>query len=153
MAYSESTANPKTPPPLSDEETLARAVTDRTEANFARRSKDDPKAPIKIQAGSFVHYGRKELSVDRYARMSINDAVERGKEMARKRGANRQFHGWAMLTRADVMSIGYDAKASQEGGHFWHADILLPDDAAKDAEAHNHYAADLAKVATWQEWP
>ena len=85
--------------------------------------------------------------------MEIDDAIERGEQMARNRGSNRQFHGWAVLTRDDVIEIGFDAKASQEGGHFWHADILLPDDAATDEEAHNHYAAELANVATWLERP
>lgn len=153
MAHSESTANPKTAPPLSDGETLARAVTDSTQANFARRNQDGPKASTKIHPGSFVQYGTSELSVDRYTRMGIDKAVERGEEMARNRGTNRQFHGWAVLTRAAVVSIGYDAQASEDGGHFWHADIMLPDDAATDQEAHNHYAADLAKVATWLERP
>ena len=153
MAHSESTADPKIPPPLSDDETLARAVTDRKEANFARINQDDPKALTKIHPSSFVQYGTSELSVDRYIRMGIDKALERGEEMAKHRGANRQFHGWGTLTRADAMSIGFDAKASPEGGHFWHADIMLPDDAATDEEAHNHYAADLAKVAKWWERP
>ena len=144
---------PKIPPPVSDDETLARAVTDGTQANFARRNRDDPKALSEIHPGSFVQYGTSELSVDRYTRMGIDKALERGEGLAKLRGANRQFHGWATLTRADAMSIGFDAKASQEGGHFWHADIILPDDAATDKEAHNHYAADLVKVAKWQERP
>ena len=68
-------------------------------------------------------------------------------------GPNRQFHGWAILTRNDVMGIGYDAEKSSEGGHFWHADILLPEDAATDEEWHNAYAKDLAGVAKWLEKP
>lgn len=153
MAYGHTTASSGMPPPLTDHETLARAVTDRTEANFAKRNKSNPKATSYILADSFVHYEKNEVSVDRYDRMTTEDAVEHGEEMARDRDPNRQFRGWAVLTCADVTSIGFDAKASPEGGHFWHADILLPDDAATDEEAHNHYAAALANVATWLERP
>ena len=153
MAQADSEANSETPPPLSDDESLARAVTDRTEANFAKRNRNKPKAATYIHPGSFTHYGRNKLSVDRYSHMDPGDAVARGKEMARNRGPGRQFHGWALLSRSDVTSIGFDAEASPEGGHFWHADIILPDDAATGQEAHNHYAAELARVATWLERP
>ena len=153
MAYGHTTASSGMPPAVTYNETLARAVTDTKEANFAKRNKTNPKATSYILAASFVHYGNNEVSVDRYDRMSTEDAVDRGEEMAKNRAPNRQFHGWAVLTRADVTSIGFDAKASPEGGHFWHADILLPDDAATDEEAHNHYAAALANVATWLERP
>ena len=153
MAHGDTAASSETPPPLSDDETLARAVTDTTEAKFARINRTNPEAPSYIHPGSFTQYGRNKVSVDRYTRMKIDDAVERGEEMARNRGTNRQFHGWAILTHNDVTSIGFDAEASPEGSHFWHADILLPDDAATDQEAHNHCAADLAKVSTWLERP
>ena len=153
MGHGDSAANSNIPPPLRDDETLARAVTDGTEANFAKRNRNNPKAPSYIHPGSFTHYGRRKVSADRYDRMNFDDVVGRGEEMARNRGPNRQFHGWAILTRADVTSIGLNAKASPEGGHFWHADIILPEDAATDDEIHNHYAADLAKVATWLEKP
>ena len=153
MAYGYGTASSETPLPLTDEETLARAITDGTEAKYARRNKNDPKAFPYILASSFVDYGEKEISVDRYDRMCIEDAIKRGEQMAQWRGTNRQFHGWARLTRADVTSVGLDAIDSPEGGHLWHADILLPDDAVTDKEAHNHYAADLASVATWMEIP
>ena len=124
-----------------------------TEARFARRNENNPEASAYVSASSFVDYGEKKISVDRYDRMSIGDAVKRGEQMAQWRGTNRQFHGWAVLTRADVISLGFDAKASPGGGHFWHADLLLPDDAATDKETHNHYAADLASVAMWMERP
>ncbi len=115
MAQGDSTATTETPPPLSDDETLARAITDTTEASFAKSNIDNLKAETRIHPHSFIHYGRSKLSVDRYDRMPSQDAVAHGEELARMRGSNRRFHGWATLTRKDATSIGYDAEASPEG--------------------------------------
>ena len=153
MSQGDSTAGTEKPPPLTDYETLARTVTDTKEANFAKKNIDNTEAEIRIHPGSFTQYGRSKISVDRYDRMTTQDAVAHGEELAKMRGPNRRFHGWAILTRGDVANIGYDAEESPEGGHFWHADILLPADAATDNEWHNHYANDLAGVATWLERP
>ena len=57
------------PPPLTDYETLARAVTDTKEANFAKSNVNNPEAETRIHPGSFTQYGRSKLSVDRYDRM------------------------------------------------------------------------------------
>ena len=84
-----------------------------TEARFARRNENNPEASAYVSASSFVDYGEKKISVDRYDRMSIGDAVKRGEQMAQWRGTNRQFHGWAVLTRADVISLGFDARPAQ----------------------------------------
>ena len=141
MAHSESTANPETPPPLSDDETLARVSRTGPKqillAETGTIRKPRPKSTL--AASSSTEEVNSQWT--RYTRMGIDKAAERGEDTARNRGANRQFHGWAILTRSAVTSIGYDAQASPQGGHFWHADIVLPDDAATDQEAHNHYAA------------
>ena len=133
-------------PPIAEWETLARAVTDGEKARFATRTGT-------IHPGSFTRPGRRDLSVDRFSRMERTEAIENGHTIAAERGANRRFHGWALITKTAVDDLGYVAQASPRDGHKWHSDIWLPELAATDGNVHEHHAATLARHSDWQKWP
>ena len=136
-----------TAPPVVGKETLARAVTSGSEARLARNHDG------KIGASTFTHYDRRKLSVDRIDCMMEDEAVDRGVAVAVERGPNRRFHGWALIEASEVMNLGLEAIATPQEAHRWHADIVLPEEAATDQAAHNRYAAALARRAEWRASP
>jgi hypothetical protein len=133
-------------PPIAEWETLARAVTDGDEAKYAANKGA-------VHPGSFTRLGRQDISVDRFSRMERTEAVKNGHAVAAERGANRRFHGWALITKTAVDDLGYMARESRIDGHNWHADIWLPEQAATNAALHQHHAATLARHAEWKEKP
>ena len=133
-------------PAIAEWEILARVVTNGDEARFANRTGD-------VHPGSFTRLGWRDISVDRFSRMGQSEAVANGHAIAAERGANRRFHGWALITKTAVDDLGYIAKKSPRDGHYWHADIWLPEAAATDSKVHEHHAATLARRADWKKWP
>ena len=133
-------------PPISESEVLARVVTDGAEARFAARNRA-------VHPGSFTRLARRDISVDRFSRMTLAEAVKNGHAIAAERGANRRFHGWALIAKMAVDDLEYTVEKSPREGHRWHADIWLPEPAATDPVAHQHHAARLARRADWQEKP
>ena len=130
-------------PPVNDRELLARAVVSNTEAKACRRGD--------VPASVFTYHGQHEISVDRFDRMAPDEAVQHGKVIAWLRGSNRRFQGWALLTRPEVVDQECSCRASPRRDNFWHADILMPVDAAVDRGLHEDRASRLARHSTWRE--
>jgi hypothetical protein len=76
---------------INDEEKLARAVVSSGEAKLSRRDG--------VPASVFCYPGNFKISVDRFSRMAVAEAVRHGEVIAAERGSNRSFYGWALLTR------------------------------------------------------
>ena len=130
-------------PPVNDEELLARAVVSRTEAKSCRRGE--------VPASVFSYPGNFKISMDRVDSMTSGEAVRHGELVASLRGANRLFCGWALLRRPDVLHEGCCCRASPEFDNFWHADILMPEDAASDRGVHEDRASRLARRSSWRD--
>lgn len=130
-------------PPVNDEELLARAVVSRTEAKRCRRGE--------IPASVFSYPGNFKVSVDRVDRMASEEAVQHGEIIASLRGTNRVFCGWALLKRPDVLDTECGCQASPEFGNIWHADILMPVEAARDRDIHEERASRLARRSSWRD--
>ena len=133
-------------PPVNDEELLGRAVVTRTQANSCRRGT--------VLASVFSYPGNFKLSVDRIDKMTSDDeAVRHGEHIASLRGDNRSFYGWALLTKPKVLAEGCECRSSPVPDNFWHADILMPEDAAHDPGMHEVHAAGLARRSWWRDRP
>ena len=130
-------------PPVNDHELLARAVVSRTEAKSCRRGE--------VPASVFSYPGNFKISVDRVDRMTSVEAVRHGELIASLRGTNRLFCGWAVLRRSNVVDEGCGCLASPWGRNFWHADILMPEDAARDRGLHEDRASRLARRSSWRD--
>ena len=142
------TESPSSPvPQVEHEETLARAVTNDGDAKYARNNEGE------IKSSTFIHYGRNELSADRYDKMDQGTAVNQGHSVAATRGAKNKFEGWALIKVVCVENAGLKATKSPQDGHKWHADILLPEQAETDRKTHYNHAGNLARRANWKENP
>ena len=130
-------------PPVNDEELLARAVVSRTEAKICRRGE--------VPASVFSFPGNFKISVDRVDRMTSSEAVRHGEIIASLRGTNRSFCGWALLRMPDVLDEGCGCRASPGFDNIWHADILVPVDAARDRDIHEERASRLARRSSWRD--
>ncbi len=69
--------------------------------------------------------------------MEEAEAVRHGNDIAAKRGTNRTFYGWAVMTVAAVYEEGCDAEAALEPDNDWHAHIVMPLPAASDDDLHD----------------
>jgi hypothetical protein len=132
-------------PPVALQETLARAVTSGDDAKQWRRG-DFP-------ASTFTQENEQELSVDRFGKMTPDDAVKQGHITATRRGEGRRFHGWALISVSSIQNVGLEAFRSPQAEHKWHADIALPPNAATNVMIHRQGAAKLARRAEWRVKP
>ena len=132
-------------PGICQSENVARAITTGTEARRARSGN--------VPASVFTYYGHFQISVDRIDRMEKDEAARHGDEIAAKRGANRTFYGWAVMTVEAVREAGCDAESAPEPDNDWHAHIVMPPPAALDEDLHDEHAGRLARRAVWQDKP
>lgn len=132
-------------PGICQSENVARAITTSTEARRSRNGN--------VPASVFTYYGHYQISVDRIDRMEHSEAVQHGNNIAAKRGANRTFYGWAVMTVATVREAGCDAESAPEPDNDWHAHIMMPPPATLDHDLHDEYAGKLARRAVWRSNP
>ena len=132
-------------PPLSDWETLARAVIRSGEARQSGKGI--------IPASVFMREADSELSTDRTTRMTDEQAVEQGQRIAKAAGPDRNFYGWAVISVTCVREVNLTAIKSPVVGHKWHADILFPEEVIIDPTKHTQLAGELARRADWKERP
>ena len=130
-------------PGICQSENVARAITTSTEARRSRNGN--------VPASVFTYYGHSKISVDRIDRMEESEAVRHGDDIAAKRGANRTFYGWAVLTVATVRAAGCDAESDPAPDNDWHAHIVMPPPAALDDDLHDEHAGKLARRAVWRD--
>ena len=129
---------------VNDEEFLARAVVSSAEEKVCRLGGAVP-------ASVFTHHGYFKISVDRVDRMTSGQAVRHGEIIASLRGATRSFYGWALLKRPDVLDEGCGCRLRPTSDNFWHAEILMPEDAAHDSGLHEDRASRLARRSSWKD--
>ena len=80
-------------------------------------------------------------------------AIQHGEDIAARRGPNRTFYGWAVVTASEVIEEGCDVEAAPETNNDWHAHIVMPRPAAIDDDVHDEHAGQLARRAVWKEIP
>ena len=135
--------SPSDAPEISDEEKLARAVVSSSEAKLSGRGG--------VPASVFSYRGNFKISVDRFSRMTVVEAVGHGEAIAVQRGPNRSFYGWALLRKSDVVSAKCDCRAAPKEGNVWHANILMPESVVGDDELHEEFSAALARRSCWKD--
>lgn len=91
--------------------------------------------------------------MDRIDKMTPEEAIQSGEAIAKERGINRAFHGWALIRLLDIQQLNLNAEATPIEGKPWHADILLPEQAAKDDDLMSDFAAALARRSRWKARP
>ena len=109
--------------------------------------------PTKIHYYAYyVQAGIAEISVDRLDHAPLADAVA----IAEKNAAAREqkFYGWAVITKQDAAINGRWVKASPKpDNNPYHADIVLPDFAAKNRDQQKNHALELAASSSWRACP
>ncbi len=133
---------------IADTEELGRGVFSSQQARLSRQHG----VPASV---SRERDGHREISVDRLSLAPIDQAVKNGEAIARARGPNRTFYGWAVIPAVDVRNAGCDVEAAPlaDGANPYHANIILPDAAVTDSSAQDQYAQRLAIKASWKERP
>ena len=130
-----------TPVPIAANEELGRGVFSRRDARAAERGQVRPTIFQERR-------GLREVSVDRLTLAPPNEAVAIADAVAAGREGNRSFYGWAVLTAAEVISVGCTVVASPLQWNLYHADIVLPEYAVYEWE-QRQYALELAARARW----
>ena len=92
--------------------------------------------------------GVREISVDRLTLAPPDEVVAIADAVAAGREGNRSFYGWAVITAAEVISVGCAVIASPLQWNPYHADIVLPASAVDEWE-QRQYALELAARARW----
>ena len=136
--------------PLRGEDTLARSVTSGSDAKRCRR----PSTPIPIWV---FDNGKNTVSVDWTNCASREELIALGEERARKRGVNREFHGWVKLSVANAKRSDrtvthtplYGTKHSLENR--CHVDIALPEGLTGDVRTE--HLQELAEASEWEAKP
>ena len=70
-----------------------------------------------------------------------------GDDMARQRGPNRKFYGWAELSVTNARKDKREVRSTPQPKNKWHADIVLPPTAETDKKERERHAIQLAKMA------
>jgi hypothetical protein len=131
--------------PISQDEVLARAVVSSKDARLSRNGV----VPVRV----FSYPGHFRISVDRFSKMTTAEAVQSGEHIAASRGTDRTFYGWALIEVTDAKQSGFEVEPTPKRNSPWHADILLPEQAAYDDDLHHEYAGALARRSKWEERP
>ena len=113
-------------------------------AKRARRSRVSLNAFLETE-------GQTDISVDRLSIAPAKEAVAIADNVGAAR--SRTFYGWAVVTAEEARRNGRKAIASPLDNNPYHADIRLPDLAAKDREEQKRHAQELADVSRWRERP
>lgn len=103
----------------------------------------------------FVPARGTSASVDRLTIASNQDAMQELIELAKQQctQSGRNFYGWAVLAAAEVSQNKRTVIASPQDDNPYHADIVLPEEAAHDQIAIGRHAQELADAATFREIP
>ena len=97
------------------------------------------------------------ISVDRLIVGREQELEIIGDNNALRRGENRSFYGWAVVTAQEVVEKGakrgrrVDPSPTRE--NLFHADIVLPENDALDRKQKKAHAFDLAREAKWRSRP
>ena len=134
------------PADISDKENLGRIVSSSGQAKYARRHNRN-------QINAFLEKeGKKAISVDRLDVAPSQDVlVANGEKVAAAR--KRTFYGWAVIIAKKAEANMRKVVSSPQKDNPYHADIILPDLAAKDREEQKGHAQELADNSTWRERP
>ena len=81
----------------------------------------------------------------------IGDSAARARSASA--GETRQFYGWGELSVKDAGKNRRIVRASPLPENPWHADIVLPEICANNAEARWEHAEELAALAVWRPRP
>lgn len=134
-------------PPLGAMDPLGRSVFSSREAQRWRKGlgKHDTflGAPNEIS-----------LSVDRLDHASDEVMAEIGDRIARARGSDRSFYGWAVVTVGQASKMGRTVRATPLSNNPYHADIDLNIPLSGERrDMQKQHALDLSTVAQWRERP
>ena len=134
------------PADISGKENLGRIVVSKGQAKYARRHNRN-------QINAFLEKeGEKAISVDRLDVAPSQDVlVANGEKVAAAR--KRTFYGWAVIIAKKAGANMRKVVFSPQKDNPYHADIILPDLAAKDREEQKGHAQELADNSTWRERP
>ena len=133
------------PRQIGPEEELGRRVFSNRHARRAQRSS----VPHHV---FLAEAGKRLISVDRLSVAPTAEAVALAETAAADRG--RTFYGWASLAAAAAPCNGRCIAASPiPARNPFHADIVLPDAAAKDREEQTRHAQELADTSRWRPRP
>lgn len=137
--------------PLEGHHTLARSVTSGQDAKICRRAVVIP--ILVFDDSSDV------ISTDWTDIASEGELVELGKERAQKRGVNRKFHGWAMLSVQDAKGSGRTVchtpmeMTPDSLPNPFHVDIKLRLMNGAPGDIRTQHLQELADAARWESWP
>ena len=107
------------------------------------------RAPRRISLNVFLERPTEvALSVDRLDVAPPLEAITIADQVGSARG--NPFYGWAVVeTRQATMNGRRVVSSPLPGENPYHADIVLPDEAADDREEQKRHAQELADAATW----
>ncbi len=129
---------------IKPEESLGRGVFSRRDRGRADR--------VGVRVNVFLEEsGVTELSVDRLDLASVEEFVSICEQRATVR--KRNFYGWAVVEAHRVNANGRDVVAVPLLDNPFHANIGLPETAAKDQDVQFRHAQELADMATWRNRP
>ena len=133
--------------PVGEWEELGRGVFSRSHRRRAANTGMIPYQAFLERAGE------RTISVDRLSRAPLEKAAANARWVAKQRTPVRNFYGWAVVSVENVQKLGLDVTDSPYPENPYHADIVLPSSAAENREEQEHYAWDLARVASWRPAP
>ena len=126
-------------------EELGRGVYSGRYARRCRRNR----IPVKV---FLERLGKLKISVDRLTIAPLDEADDIA--AARSVGRDGDFHGWAVVAaeaaKGDTRTVVASPILNENP---YHADIVLPPDAAADREEQAWHAQQLADSSYWQERP
>ena len=95
----------------------------------------------------------REISVDRFDYLNMEEAILLGENRAKQRGEGRQLHGWAIISARDARGDGRRVISSPLDGNLAHGDIWLPELAATDEEERKFHQTALAELSRFLKYP
>ena len=132
-----------TPNEITPEEELGRGVFSNSERRRAERL-------CKVRPKVFLYkQGVREISVVRLDNVSTEDLAEVGDKLAAERRG--PFYGWGVVDSKDAAKNGRQVGATPQADNPYHADIVLPAQAAEDYEVQKRHAQQLADVSRWRD--
>ncbi len=134
-------------PPLQDADQLGRGIFGSRVRDHARRGSIRPTVFLEKEEVE-------SLSVDRLDHAPDEEMAEIGERIARLRGPNRKFYGWATVTVIVASQNGRTVRATPKLDNVYHADIDLNiPPTAERRDNQKHHALSLASAASWRERP
>ena len=124
-------------------EELGRGVYSSKQARRCRNNR----IPVKV---FLERTGRVKISVDRLTVAPYDEVAAIARERSEDRDGN--FYGWAVVNVEDATSSNRTVVSSPiEDVNPYHADIVLPPNAATDPEEQTRHAQELADSSYWRE--